>query len=88
MTSPNILVLDANILIRAVLGNKIRELLLNNSNMVNFFTPDICLQDAKKYLPVIFEKRGLTFEPAFKILSNLECSIQIVDETIYQETNT
>ena len=43
---PNLLVLDANILIRAVLGNKVRELLVTYSGVVGFFTPDVCVEDA------------------------------------------
>jgi len=52
--SPHILILDANIIIRAVLGNKVRQLLINFSNSVEFFTPDVCVEDAEKYLPLIF----------------------------------
>jgi len=33
------IVLDANILIRAVLGTKVRELILNNAATVKFFAP-------------------------------------------------
>ena len=56
--SSHIVVLDANILIRAVLGNKVRSLLITYSESVVFFTPDVCVEDAQKYLPLIFEKRG------------------------------
>ena len=83
--SPNLLVLDANILIRAVLGNKVRELLVTYSGVVGFFTPDVCVEDAQKYLPIIFEKRKLPSEPALKTFSSLKCLIQTVDKSIYQE---
>lgn len=33
-------VLDANILIRAVLGKRVREIVFNNAPKVNFFAPD------------------------------------------------
>ena len=45
------IVLDANILIRAVLGKKARELIFDNAATVKFFTPDVCYTDARKYLP-------------------------------------
>ena len=48
--SPKVIVLDANILIRAVLGNKVRTLITTNIETVDFFTPDVCLSDAQKYL--------------------------------------
>ena len=58
--SPPILVLDANIIIRAVLGNKVRDYLIRHSDSVDFFTPDVCVTDAEKYLPLIFEKKGMS----------------------------
>lgn len=82
------LVLDANILIRAVLGPKVRNILLNFNDRVTFLVPDICLTDAKKYLPLIFEKRKLPYEPAVAILTNLKNLVQIIDKTVYQEQAT
>lgn len=83
--SNRILVLDANILIRAVLGNKVRNLLAGFSQSVEFFTPDICIVDAEKYLPILFEKRSLSPEPVLEVLSNLKCLLKVVSESIYQE---
>lgn len=82
--SSRILVLDANILIRAVLGNKVRDLLTTYSGTVDFFTPDVCISDARKYLPVLFEKRSLSPGPALTLLSSLECLLQIVDDGVYK----
>ena len=56
--SSSMLVLDANILIRAVLGNRVRTLLTTYTGVVDFFTPDVCMADAQKYLPLLFEKRS------------------------------
>jgi len=78
-----LLVLDANILIRAVLGNKVRGLLEEFSGLVEFLVPDICYNDAQKYLPMLFEKRGMAPEPALQVLAKLECLIQIVENGIY-----
>jgi predicted nucleic acid-binding protein len=79
----NIIVLDANILIRAVLGIRVREKLLDYCNVVGFFTPDVCVDDAKRYLPDIFKKRLLPAEPALETLSKMECLLSIVDKDIY-----
>jgi len=82
--SSRILVLDANILIRAVLGNKVRDYLLKYSGNIDFVTPDVCMADAKKYLPILFEKRSLPPESALKLLSSFDCLLQIVDEGAYE----
>lgn len=88
MSSSRVLVLDANILIRAVLGNKVRELLIAHSDSVEFFTPDICVEDAQKYLPIILGKRDIPVEPALEVLASLKPLLQIVDKGIYQEYAT
>lgn len=47
------IVLDANILIRAVLGTRVRELILKNAATVKFFSPDVAYADARsKTCPV------------------------------------
>ncbi len=77
------LVLDANILIRAVLGKKVRTLLEQFSASVCFFAPDVCFEDAEKYLPLIFEKRNLPPEPALEVLARVSRIVQTIDLTIY-----
>lgn len=83
--STHALVLDANILVRAVLGKKVRDYLLSFTGVVEFFTPDICIADAQKYLPVIFEKRGMSSAEALTVLSHIQYLLNIVDKAIYQE---
>ena len=53
------LVLDANILIRAVLGTRVLRLIADNAMGVNFFAPDVAWLDARKYLPQLLSKRGV-----------------------------
>lgn len=81
----HIIVLDANILIRAVLGSKVRDLLISNRETTDFFTPDVCWADAVKYLPILFKKRKLPSTPALTLLNNLKMIIQIAEEEIYKE---
>ncbi len=53
------IVLDANILIRAVLGRRVRELLDTwAAQGVRFFAPDVAFDDAEKYLPPLLAQRG------------------------------
>jgi predicted nucleic acid-binding protein len=55
------IVLDANILIRAVLGRRVRHLLETYAAQgVRFFAPEIAFDDAEKYLPILLKKRGKT----------------------------
>lgn len=59
MTSRRI-VLDANILIRAVLGVKVGGLLAKYANTVEFCAPSIAFEDADAHLPEIMAKRGIS----------------------------
>jgi len=52
------IVLDANILIRAVLGNRVRKLILEHAPTTQFCAPDVAYGDARKYLPALLDKRG------------------------------
>ena len=56
------LVLDANILIRAVFGQRVRQILEAYEDVAGFYSPDVCFQDAGKYIPDLSERRG--FDPA------------------------
>lgn len=65
------IVLDANILIRAVLGKRVRELILDNAGTVKFLTPDVAYADARKYLPPILKNRGVDATVAMLVLDHL-----------------
>ncbi len=77
------LVLDANILIRAVLGKKVRSLIEQYVENVNFYTPDVCYQDALKYLPPLMEARNLSVEKPLAVLNALLNFIDVVDYSFY-----
>jgi hypothetical protein len=52
-------VLDANILIRAILGRRVQQLIDTHAGRgVRFFSPDVAFDDAEKYLPLLLKKRG------------------------------
>ena len=53
------IVLDANILIRAVLGKRVLALILKNATTVKFFAPNVAYADARKYLPALLAKQGV-----------------------------
>lgn len=77
------IVLDANILIRAVLGKRVRELLLAHSEAVKFFAPDVAYADARKYLPGLLTKRGVDTVPAMAVLDALESIVQPLEFELY-----
>ena len=63
------LVVDANILISAVLGTKVFELMKQYRDKVRFVTPEVCFGDARKYLPpLLMEKARLTTTEAINLL--------------------
>ena len=53
------LVLDANILIRAVLGTRVAQHIRNYAPVVTFLTLAEAFEDAATYLPEILGRRGL-----------------------------
>lgn len=77
------IVLDANILIRAVLGKRARNLIREHADTVKFFAPDVAYADARKYLPALLEKRGVVSAPAMKVLDCLEVIVQSIDLELY-----
>jgi hypothetical protein len=56
--------LDANILVRAVLGRRVRDLVERYAQVVEFVAPDVAFTEAEEHLPTIFAKRGLPSELA------------------------
>lgn len=83
MQSKRGLVLDANILIRLVLGRRVRELVLEHADDVAFFTPAVCYDDARKYLPGLLVARRVDPGPAVEVLNGFEAIVRAVEEPVY-----
>lgn len=78
------IVLDANILIRAVLGRHVRHLVETYAaEGVRFFAPDIAFEEAGRYLPPLLKKRGRPDTDVAATLEYLRKLIQPVDADIY-----
>jgi predicted nucleic acid-binding protein len=76
------IIIDANIIIRAVLGRRVRQLIEVYANRgVRFFAPDIVFEDAEKYLPELLKKRGQS--PADVSLQYLRNIIEPVSLELY-----
>ncbi|MBB1517305.1 nucleotide-binding protein [Tessaracoccus sp. MC1679] len=83
MQSKRGLVLDANILIRLVLGRRVRELVLEHADDVAFFAPAVCYDDARKYLPGLLVARRVDPGPAVEVLNGFEAIVRAVEEPVY-----
>lgn len=58
MASERRLVLDANILMRAVLGRRVRQIIEAHVARAAFFAPDVAIADARRHLPDVVGNRG------------------------------
>ena len=58
MTRPTV-VPDANIPIRAVLGDQVRRLIEDQATSASFVAPDTAHVEARTHLPVWLRKRGV-----------------------------
>jgi predicted nucleic acid-binding protein len=85
MMEPKRVVLDANILVRAVFGVRVRSLLEQYEDFVGFYTPDVCLDDARRYLPLISAARGLDVAAGLSVLDQLILLVEVVDRSLYEE---
>ncbi len=80
------IVLDANILIRAILGRRVRRLLDTYSTKgIRFVTPDVAYADADRYLPLLLQQRGKPAADALKTLEYLKEIVESVDGELYGE---
>ena len=77
------LVLDANILIRAVLGRRVRELLCRYGASVRFFTPESAFDEAREHLPVILSRRNISTGEGLSVLESLSEIVQAVNQEAY-----
>ena len=72
------IVLDANILIRAVLGVKVSALIADHAAGVNFLAPDTAFQEVQEHLPAILSARGAAAEDLAKALRALDALASVV----------
>jgi predicted nucleic acid-binding protein len=79
-----LIVLDANILVRGVLGRKVRQLVETYSAQgVRFFVPESAFADAEKYLPGLLAKRGKSNSDLAASIAYLRQLIESVDPEFY-----
>jgi predicted nucleic acid-binding protein len=79
------LVIDANILIRAVFGERVRQILEAYEDEVAFYAPEVCFRDVERYIPDIAERRSFDSEMASSVLQGIRRIVQPVDRSLYEE---
>jgi len=85
MTERKGLVLDANILLRAVFGRRVRDILETYEDQAQFYTPDVCFQDAQRYIPVIANERRFDAHLGLSVLDQIDRIVEQVDRGLYEE---
>ena len=65
------IVLDANILVRAVLGRRVLTILETYADRIHFLAPEIAFTDVRGHLPEILVKRGLPQETITKLIDEV-----------------
>lgn len=79
------LVLDANILIRAVLGKRVRSILEAHADDISFFVPEAAYTEAEQHLAVLMVKRGGDPAKAVAVLRSLAALGTILTHDVYGE---
>ncbi len=83
MSRPKI-VLDADILIRGVLGVRVRQLLLLHAAKVALFAPAAAVEEARRYLPALLTRRGVPLSAAMLKLDALLNLLDVIDADVYE----
>ena len=77
------LVVDANILVRAVLGRRVREVIETYAGKVSFFVPEVAYADAEEHLPALVVKRGGDPGKALTFLRSLHGLVELIGCEVY-----
>lgn len=85
MTGRRLLVLDANILIRAVLGARVWELISDHADDVGLVVPEAAVAEARRHLPEILAHRGIEPEPALEVFEELSTFVLTLDADLYAD---
>lgn len=83
ITPNRLLVLDANILLRAVLGTRVRKLITHYAEEVPLFAPVSCVAEVNEYLPNLCVKRNWDVAASMDLFNSLLTLIKVVEEGFY-----
>jgi len=77
------LVIDANILVRAVLGRRVREILETYAEQASFFVPEAAYAEAEEHVPALVVRRGGDPEKAVRFLRSLRDLVDLIGSEVY-----
>jgi predicted nucleic acid-binding protein len=77
------LVLDANIMLRAVFGKRVRKLIESYGGTVSFCSPDVCFDEARKHISAIAERKQVPLSTALHVFDEVTCNIRLVEVGLY-----
>jgi predicted nucleic acid-binding protein len=83
--SSRMLVIDANILLRAVLGVRVRSIVEAYCGDVPMFVPAQCVAEVREYLPALCAKRNWDMAPSLALLDALLVLIRVVEKGFYAD---
>jgi predicted nucleic acid-binding protein len=78
------LVVDANILVRAVLGRRVRDVIAENAGNVSFFVPEVAFVEAEEHVPALVIKRGGDPGTALAFLRSLAGLVELIGCEVYE----
>jgi predicted nucleic acid-binding protein len=79
------LVVDANILVRAVLGKRVRSVIETYCEVVSFFVPEAAYAEAEEHLPRLVIKRGGNPQKALALLHAIRQLVELIGTEVYCE---
>ncbi len=77
------LVVDANILVRAVLGKRVREVIETYAGQVSFFVPEVAFAEAEEHVPTLVIKRSGDPDKALRFLHSLRGLVEPIGSEVY-----
>ena len=76
------LVVDANILIRAVLGKRVREVIETYAGRVSFFVPEAAYAETEEYLPALVTRHSGDPVKALALLRSLARLVELIGSEV------
>ena len=79
------LVVDANILVRAVLGTRVRTVIESHAERISFFVPEAAYAEAEEHVAALVIKHGGDPEKAIAFLRSLRNLVVPIGSEVYGE---
>ena len=77
------LVVDANVLIRAVLGSRVRTVIEAYGESASFFVPEPAYLEAEEHLAALMVRRGGDPEKALSLLRAVSRLVELIGADVY-----